>query len=38
VLAVAALPGTQPVVWLVGAYAVVAGALMLGVAKTTWSA
>ncbi len=35
VLAVVALPGTQPVVLLVGVYAVVAGALMLAVAKTT---
>ena len=38
VLAVAALPGTQPIVWLVGGYAVVAGALLLGVAKTSRSA
>jgi uncharacterized membrane protein HdeD (DUF308 family) len=30
VLAVVALPGTQPIVWLVGGYGVLAGALMLG--------
>lgn len=38
VLAAVAVPGTRPIVWLVGGHALVAGALMLGVAKTTWSA
>jgi uncharacterized membrane protein HdeD (DUF308 family) len=35
-LAVVALPGTQPIVWLVGGHAVVAAALMLGVAISVW--
>jgi uncharacterized membrane protein HdeD (DUF308 family) len=32
VLTVVAVPGTQPLVWLVGGYALLAGALWLGVA------
>jgi uncharacterized membrane protein HdeD (DUF308 family) len=36
VLAVVALPGTQPIVWLVGGHAIVAAALMLGAASSLW--